>query len=322
MRRSAIAVALLWIAHQCASSAGQSPAGISAGTDLFALRPYFSDNPAYLRSPSAKTFEWQFERAHSFWADYTSASGWGGRLSAFVIDGDSSRPQLDVAHPGIVAAVPASTGPFAFTTPSPVLRSGLGEDQLWFRSRLRVLDTEYEGTYAWSEGNWLLQVSAGLRYQLIAQVYRADLNNNGDGRTTANLAIRSTNEFVGLGPTLGLSGRYALDEEWSLYGKARGAIAFGTEDRQSLFSGMLSDPDLRVGSGSGRAQGSSRREVEKIVTLTQLEVGVQYTVELGKLTVEYRCGAVAHTYFNAGNAAGGNAAISLFGGQVSMGLRY
>jgi Legionella pneumophila major outer membrane protein precursor len=307
------------IAAALASTArAQDPGpGFGVGTDILYLRPTFSDNAAN----SVKQFEWGADRSHAIWAGYTLESGWGIRYNAFLFDGDATKQQLNFNTPTGVST-PDSVWPYGISSPSAVLSAGLGQDQLWFRSHLRVLKEELEGTYGWWETDWSVQLSAGVRYQLIRQNYDADLSNDGDGVTRESLALRTSREFVGFGPTAGIFGTYHFAESWSVYGKFRGAIAYGSEDRQAVHSGAISDPNLVLGTGNSQVWGSSRQVVDRVIPITELELGIEYATDLGPLHVYFRGGIMAQTYYNAGAAAGGGGNLSMFGGQFSLGFRY
>jgi hypothetical protein len=302
----------------------QSPMGLSAGADLLYVRPAFSSNAAYTivdRSGSrGREFEFEFERAHSFWAAYADLSGWGARFQSMVYDADSDRPKPRLPYDGDntpIFVLPELPWPADFRAPSSILsRTGLGEDRLWFRSHLRILATDVEITHRWDAEDWSMLASAGGRYQILGQKYGADLDNLGDGITTELQKLRSDREFHGYGPTASLFAEHVLAGSWSVYGGARGSLLVGTQ-RQTI--GFVRSA---TGAHADLAWSSSENRVDRLLPVAELELGIGCETSLGWLGLFFRGGAVLKSYFNAGGAAGGSGTLHLLGGQISAGVSF
>ena len=307
MRFRAVVIAF-GLAICLASTARAQQPGFGAGTDILYLRPTFSDNP----SNTTRQFQWGAERSHAVWAGYTLESGWGIRYNAFLFDGDATKQQLDLDTPAGIST-PAAAWPYGISSPSAVLSAGLGQDRLWFRSNLRILKEELEGTYGWWEDDWSVQLSAGVRYQLLRQNYNADLSNTGDGVTMESLALRTSHEFTGFGPTVGLFGSYRFAESWSVYGKIRGAIAFGREDRQSIHSESLTDPKWSSAQARLGQQPAGCRCTILITELKWVSNGTDLTVHV----YSWR-NWPNHISTPAGRQVAAN--LNMFGGQFCVAL--
>src|SRR5207248_3371974 len=124
----------------------------------------------------------------------------------------------------------------------------LGQDRLGFQSDLRIVSTDVEGTYGWMGEDCSIQVSAGLRYQLLRQGYTATLVNPGNGVTFIAEELRVRREFEGCGPTAGLFARQRICQSpFAIYLGARCAALVGTVESSASFAQLISDPTGAAG---------------------------------------------------------------------------
>jgi hypothetical protein len=306
-----------------------TPTGLSAGTNLLYVRATLADNPAYtIFDPAGSRtveFDYEFERAHLFWAAYTDPSGLGVRFQSMIYDADSDRPKRRLTNDhGAIASVllPDIGFPSYFQAPSNVLAAGIGTDRLWFRSHLRIISTDFEITQRWDLGTGWIVASAGGRYQVFEHQYGADLDNLGDGITSELQKLRSERRFKGVGPTAQVEVRQALFGPWAVYGGARGSLVVGTANEEVGFVRSLMDPAGTIGQGTHSAWSVLESRTSRILPLVELELGVEYGATLGWLHVFVRGGPVWKSYFNAGGAAGGSGTVHLMGGQIAIGVGF
>jgi hypothetical protein len=317
--------------------------GLSAGVGFSILRPYVNNNPAFtvVNPPAASTFagapllsaanrtvsfDWDSDAAVQFWVAYDDPSGFGARVRAFVFDTES--PILG-ARLGGGGTLPTVTAPLipglpAFGAPSPVLLAAhLGADHLTFTSDLRIVSTDFEGTYGWMGDDCSVQVSAGLRYQLLRQGFTATLANPGDGLTFIAEELRVQREFEGCGPTASVFARQRICESpFAVYAGARASVLLGTVDTCAGLTQVINDPTGAAGVGTSRTRTGFSSRADSTLAVTELELGVEYGKLVGHYGLFVRAGVVAQTYFDAGGAALPLGSLSLFGGQLSVGVAY
>lgn len=321
-----LAAALLAVAGPAAAQE-ESPAwltpgrpGLSAGSTLIFVRPSVSSDTAYVRTGpggvSAPDFDWGFERGHAFWAAYEVPGGYGARVRAMVFDADPARPKPVITSPAQGTYLPAYPLE-SFRAPSEVLGRGVGTDYVRFRSRLRLVSTEAEATYAFGYGPWWVEVAGGVRHQAARQEYGADLNNPAAAGLWETQTLRVAREFTGFGPAAGLFVRRGLDGPWSVYGSLRGALLQGYMDESAAFSRVTQGLP-----GPGRQGWAIDGSPMRTISVTEVEVGLEYRMTLGWLGVVYRGGFTAHTYYGLGGPTGGSGPVSLVGGHLAVGVAF
>jgi hypothetical protein len=178
-------------------------------------------------------------------------------------------------------------------------------------------------TYQWGDGNCLVRVSGGARWTGLRQGYHAALRNFGDGITTETQQLDFVQEFSGAGPTVGLFLRHALGgTDLAAYGSVRGAILVGHLEQRAAFVQDISDPTFVALVGSQQTQTRFDNRSAHVLTVTELELGLEYAVPVGKSRLYVRGGVVGQNYANAGNATNSVGTLSLIGGQASVGVNY
>jgi hypothetical protein len=321
---------------------GPCRAGVMAGGSVYFLRPYHTDNPAFVvnrgigtATPTSTTedFDWSYRVAPAGWIGYTTDCGVGIRARYFFFDHDSEgitrRLSAADAAAGTAISAPEGLSPLLGTPPrgfgSPgVLLQGpggapLGSDTLIFGSDLHIQTLDLEGTFAYDHGHFSLLLAVGGRYLQMHQNYVAGLSNIVAPDTFEQSILTSGRNFYGGGPTLAFQCRWQIAHSGlALYGTARGSIVVGRSRNTAVYSERIADPF--TGSQENVAMNSSLEEY--VLPVGELEGGLEYGKQLGHARVFIRGAVVNHTYFEAGSATSRDGALGLFGAQVSLGINY
>jgi hypothetical protein len=230
-------------------------------------------------------------------------------------------------NPPLSNFLPLSTGGTAFGSPGTLLNTGIGVDRLSFQSDLQIHAVDVEATYSWQGAAWSLVASAGGRYLTLNQGYHAMLFNAGGGLPVSELQqFDATRSFIGGGPVAGIFGTLQLGcTGLSLYANLRGAFAVGHSGESVRFVQVVNDPAGLIPPGVPGTLvlvPTASRSIDHVVSVAEVELGVQYEFSLWRSLVFFRAGAVNQTYFDAGNASQPTGNLSLFGLLLSAGMRY
>lgn len=300
-----------------------------AGASLYLLKPYFQTNTAYTTRIVGQTtvqttdtpFSWDYSVSPAVWLGVTNPDGLGLRARYFHFDQTSNhlstslRPS-DVGNTFIQTPNNLTLG---WSSPSTLLRSGVGQDQLDFSSSLKIRSLDVEAMQQWHWDCLSLLVSGGGRYFDGSQSYAANLNNTATlaNNTTARELQRLSldQRFQGGGPTLAAEGRWRVgDTGFSLFANARGSLLVGT---------VHETEELNNIPPTGAAFTATRQaNRDNVLPIVEIEMGAEYTVNLNRVEPLVRAAVVNQTYFGSGNASGGGGNTSLFGAQFSLGMRY
>jgi hypothetical protein len=325
----------------CVDNTQHRSSGLSAGGSFLLLKPYFgSNNTAYstrtgITTPSPQQtntdFVWQFEPAMAFWLGWHNENGIGFRGRYFRFDqlSHTLNANLDPAQGATQAILPppslanlAGSGA-TFGSPGLILANGLGQDLLTFWSTLKIDAVDIEATCDITRCRWVLQLAGGARYLHMSQDYVGKLSNSlPGGLATESQTLNFGHNFTGAGPTAAVQGTYNIGTTGlSLYGNVRGSLLVGNERQTAAFTQVIVDPTLVVGGNQTLSpQTSSRRET--VMPIAEIEVGMGYAANLGRMQPFFRASALNQTYFNAGNASATGGNLSLFGVQFSVGVNY
>jgi len=269
---------------------------------------------------------------------YVNGCGWGARLRYFYFESADSISTID----NLSDRADAGTGIISVkSTASPlgIQFSSVGNEEdpstLVFQNRIRVSIWDLEATKSTRCGCLDLTWSAGLRYLQINQDYNADEALNTLPPSTAfppastiDQHIRSQHTLNGLGPILGLEGRHTLWDSLRVYGVGRVGFIFCEGHQEAFYLGNF-NPQF----GIEPATRSASETRNKMVTTTEVEVGLEYGYELSRNSEAYlRVGVVGMVFGGAGNSSRSaigapaddikNDNLSLFGLNVSVGVRY
>jgi hypothetical protein len=309
----------------CDSCCCSSGCGWVGGAGLYLVKPHWDNNPAF-RADFAPgnnirnfDFDYDMEIAPLGWIGYVGCTGFGVRARWWEFDHSSFHVQgLDPlgAAPFIVAGGPGVPG-------GGRLGLGLlGGTQAHFQSNLNFDVWDLEATQSVNVGCWTMVGSAGVRYLHIVQKYNA-LVINGVAGSTEELV--SSHNFDGWGPTISLEGRRAVGcSGLSLYGNARGSVLFG----ESLYDGVYRN---LTALGGGPFATQTLISSWAPVSIAELELGADYSMNMGCSTFFARAGLVGQLWQGVGNASLSSPAFNgevdrsnmgLFGIRTEIGVNY
>jgi hypothetical protein len=243
----------------------------------------------------------------ALWVGYTSDSGIGGRLRWFRFDQNTSRSFVNGVPPVLgVSATPLFVGPTVTTATDDLARA---------YSSLRIETWDLEATGTSGDERTLMQAGIGVRFAHLAQRYDAAVASVG----APTQSLFSGHNFNGGGPMV--SGQYHRrlgDTGFGVFAIGRGALMWGNRKDNAF---LLSDSALVL---TGTATG------DMLLPTVELELGVEYSRDIGDLQVFAQLGGVGQVYFNAGNSSNNNmitvpqneSNLGLFGLVISAGVRY
>jgi hypothetical protein len=328
------------------------------GASLYYLKPYFTDNPAFITttvdvitgavvSPGQTTtdFDWNYQPAAALWLGMTGDSGWGWRGRYFHFDQSSNTlnavnnavtltptTTTFIKPPSNLLLVSPSTGSFV-GTPNFGSPGALGAltpvfgnpDTLAFASDLQVQVVDLEATFDVQRGRWLLQASAGARYLHMAQSYSGRLSNTLDlgalGTVSETQLLSFGQDFDGAGPTASLQASYRVGQNLLAFGNVRGSLLVGRSTESQTFTHAVTDPVGVVG-GSTLVSLSASRTRDTLRPVAEVELGLEYGLDWGRLRPFVRGAVLNQTYFDAGSASQTDGNLSLFGAQVTLGFTF
>lgn len=170
-----------------------------------------------------------------------------------------------------------------------------------FRNRLSLDVIDLEGLWDTRIGRSNLLLSAGVRYAHQGQTYRAIAAAGADPNVenVQRITLSSSNTFSGAGPTVSLQGHRLIGQtDLSLYGLTRAAVLFGESRRRAgsidLEQVPDNDPDIITDSAS--------HITNSLRPVLELEIGGNWTRNLGAFDFFAETGLVGMVWFNAGNA--------------------
>jgi hypothetical protein len=318
-----------------------SGGSVIGGASLYYLHPYINNNTAIVTNTGVPTpsavvtgmampatvvneFQWPYRTGSAFWLGYACDSGLGVRARYFQFEQASDALESIVkASPTGSITITAPPGldtglglpPANFVSPGNLLLSPRGVNLLSATSDLQIQTTDVEATYAWQTGNLQLLLFGGGRYLQMVQNYQTGVRNTEVG---FNL-LASGHHCYAAGPTAGLQSRCQVgDTGLALYGLGRGSLVVGDGRQDTLFAQGIRDP-LAANQNSFS---TSQARFNQVIPILELELGLEYGVDMRGSRLFVRVAGVNQTYFGAGSASSRDGNLSLFGGQVSLGVDY
>jgi hypothetical protein len=288
---------------------------ILAGIGYYYLKPYWKTNPAYVvlqnnieghHSKSnlddvnfVKDFDWDGELAPRVWVGFVCCNGWGARAHYWRFD-ESVTQSVRVA--GTIDRIFAASG----GVKQGDVEADSEGDALTVSNHLELDVFDVEALKQFRIGCCSVMVSGGLRYANLRQRYQAS-EINADSKWDSEDAVQISNSFKGVGPTLGVEAKYPLWCGFSLYGNSRFSVLFGdgkfrSFESQSNRFGELAQVDVNT------------IDRDEVLPIGELELGVEWSHDMGKCLLVARAGAVAQIWWGAGNASGNG---NLLGGDYS-----
>jgi hypothetical protein len=335
---------------------GESMSGPVAEVSLYLLRPYFTDNPGFTTTTGAGTnnpaavttdFPWFFKATPAFSLGWMTESGLGLRTRYFTFH-QSAGPlrtgltpaELDVGTTrisGPVVGLPTLEPPITFGAPGGLssLATLFGAvplgDRLTFNSKLIVDSWDIEAMCNFENGLLHFTTFVGVRYLHLSQSYQGLFAGSADtapaggvGLATEQQSLLASHNFNGAGPTTALQAKFHLLGGLSLFGNARGALLFGTGNERASFSQTIKDPSgiLLGGAASSSVNPQFERKREYFLPVAELELGLEYGLNLSGSYAYVRSAVFHQTYFGAGSASQTDGNLGLFGVQFTLGLEY
>jgi hypothetical protein len=308
--------------------------GLTAGVGFYLIKPYFSSNPAAVRTTtstgvagtatttSTAISQSDFSQGFTFsprgWIGYSLCSGLGVRLSYWRFDQGSqyatTNQNNSLATVSTVMAGPLLSNP-------PVL-PGV-QDQITATNVLRLDVYDLDVTQLFEGKCWWLLVGGGARYLYLNQSYSATLLRQGAAAPPFSGQAFASNAFTGVGPTLFVEAHRALGQKgFGLYGNARGAVLFGSGSQSTFGSINSADPTGATFANLTTVTGSR----DSVVPVAELELGAEWAPRCGKVNPFLRVGAVGMNYFTVGNALSNGINnhdnLGFFGLTVTGGLSF
>jgi hypothetical protein len=262
------------------------------GNPAFATEAYA--NPAAGATFSQAEFEHDYTFTPLISIGYAGRNGLGVRGRWWSL---RSEEQLGVGLVGdglndVYLSTPSLLGVGGVETQAGTVGGNLTDVDGSFRNRLSLDVIDLESIWDTSIGRSSLLMSAGVRYAHIGNTYDAEINQYDTvALTTESASLRSNNTFNGAGPTASLQAYRMIGQtNLSVYGLSRGSLLFG-ESRQRAFSHR---------DGNDFSASATSNAVRPVM---ELEVGTNWSRNMGAYDLFMENGLVGMVWFDAGNAA-------------------
>lgn len=306
---------------------------VFVGAGISVLRPFYDHNPAYvtLAAPGVGAIQqteedlsWNMGVAPKVWAGVMGDT-LGFRASYFTFNHSAENATLANSDPNAGIGLPfdVSTFPGApFGSPGLILTGlGLGADQFKFQQDLEIHTVDLEMIKDIKLRSIDLQFSAGGRYMMLTQDYRATQTNSALGATEVQ-TVSIGRDFNGAGPTAALTGWNPLGNSgFSLYGSARMSLLVGSNDTAQNSTFSVNDPGVVVG-GNALTSFNFASSLSDIIPTMELALGIEHNRTIGSVNLFGRIAVVDQTYFGAGNSFSDEGNLSLLGIQSNWGIAY
>ena len=327
----------------CFDCCNSGRTGLSGGASLYLISPYAQDNQAYSRTSGFSTpnrdritsdFAWDYKASPGFWLGWQQPNSWGLRSRLFLFQQNSltADQTLDPTEANDVEVRPSQrlpdmdiVNPGFQGSPGILLSQGLGMDTLHYSSELTLYNLDLELTHEVCCGPSRFLFSGGGRYMHMSQRYDQSLFNTvtiGADTATETSLIDFVHNFNGAGPTAAFEVTRQLGcSQFSFFGSVRGSLLVGSTTRTLSFNEAVVDPG-DIGGGSQTRASTANANGIGAIGVGEIELGVEYAMRLEFFDTFARLSVVDQTYFGAGNASTQDGSLSLFGGQVSVGVMY
>ncbi|MFO0876684.1 MAG: Lpg1974 family pore-forming outer membrane protein [Gemmataceae bacterium] len=208
------------------------------------------------------------------------------------------------------------------------MADGLAPDTFVASNHTEIHSGDLEAIGVYNSSCWTLLGGVGVRYVNLRQNYDV-LRTNPGGSPTPGVEFtidretsNATHNLDAMGPTLGCEFSRRIGETgFALYGMGRGSLLVG----QHRF-GVTTERRLRGDILGGIVDNTDRfldnRTVHDIVPIGELEVGAQYTRDMGHCNLIVRAGFQCQTWIDAGTAIDSSGDLDFYGGTFLIGLQY
>ncbi len=289
-------------------------------------------------------FDYDLSASPGAWIGYLGPRGFGWRADFFHFDqtarslnstltgAEATTPisSTAIAAPTtITAALPGAAGFGAPTAVTASDVSGTGFDTLSFGSELKVEYYDLEAACDFQLGRcWSLLVTAGGRYLHMAENYGGLISGvgappGGTALATETQILTFGHNFVGGGPTLMLQARWARpDSHLAFFSSARGSLVVGRSRQDYFFSDTITNPSATAFLPSGTLTSTFDDRRDWVIPITEIEIGVEYALNVYHTRPFIRAAAINQTYFGFGSASRTDTDLGLFGAEFSLGVDY
>lgn len=259
--------------------------GLVAGVGFYLLQPFYSNNPAITiftqsTGPSRREdIKQHVGAAPIVWFGYQGESGLGGRVRYWTFrQGTDATYQFE--NSGSLAVLSASALGAALFQASP--------QEFAITSKLQLNVADFEVYDDFKLGKYDLQLCGGFSYVDIGHNYNAYAIGAGGNQA---VPLHSDSGYYGLGPVLALELRRSIGcSGLSVYGNTRSRVVFGENSQ--------------VVSGGGELTGTIESTQYSLVAIQELEIGLQYTRQMGRIRWFGQAALVGQEWFGGGNATG------------------
>jgi hypothetical protein len=320
--------------------------GWMAGSSFYFLKPYAGNNVAFstitgfgTNAPQTNStdFNWGLKPALAIWLGYSTPDGFGVRARWFDFFDQSpnalttslTSPAAATTKIGASPNLPTFSGGFTFGSPGVLLASGLGTDKMTFSSSLQITTVDLEATYTWNAGPWAFLFGGGFRYLHMNQTYQATLSNNfnnGVAAASESQSLDSSHNFNGAGPVLDFQATWKICQtNLAVFVVGRTSLIAGQSSQSASLRQTVLDPTGLTSGGTPvdtTVAPAAHSSSFTAIPIVELEVGVEYGKQIGHSWFFVRGAGVNQTYFGAGNSSSTSGNLSLFGGQISLGVNY
>jgi hypothetical protein len=289
------------------------------------VRPSWSDNPAYTQLVNApgqpprfrvQEFDYDYDYAPKVLAGIDLGNGWGVRGDYWRFH-EGEGDFVGNTDPNLV-----STGASVIVASGPLgpIGQNFGDGLVVGTSlRLDVVGVELTCSPTAAPcpvvGECPVRLALGVRHVYLAQRYDATLvsrDENGNVLPESFSVLLSRKRFQGYGPTVAAEARHEIGRGLSLYGQGRATFIFGSDAQDSVRQDTLFAPPTFTR--------LSTRE-DETVPIYELEIGAEWTRELGGTLLVVNGGWVGQIWKDLGNAAYRDKTLRFNGLTLSIGLQ-
>jgi hypothetical protein len=196
----------------------------------------------------------------------------------------------------------------------------LGDTKSVVGSGLNVDNLDLEMTQQVRGDIWSFAVGGGVKLLHMSQRYSGSIEFGGIAPQLTSSQILSGHNFNGVGPSIVFEGSRPLGHKGlGIYCNARGAILFGSGKQHTALSNLEPIPAFGLVINNISEADARRNDV---LPVAELEMGVQYSAEFGRLNPFLRVGLIGQGYFGAGSASSVDGNMGLFGFSLLTGVNF
>jgi len=306
---------------ECSNDACERYCRVLGGVGVYFVKPFFENNPAisFFRQGTGPVtrndIRHNIVAAPQAWIGVMNDDGLGVRGRYWYLRAGTDQTFQITAPSGppltVVSALPMGAG---------LIQNNPQEFAVTSKLELQVADIEVIQEMKFCNWNFLLAGGAS----------RVDISQNYNAYATSasGVGLRpvfSDHRFIGYGPTIALEFRRPIaDTCWNLYGSARSRLLYGNSKHLAY--------------GGDQLNGLAKANQESLVSVQDLELGVEYACDFGHGRFFSQLAMVGQEWFGAGNptrssrasppttipnfSSEDNSNFGFIGATVRMGVNY